>query len=502
MLKLETGSKNMILSKKRLSGKKKLTSLILSMVLATTTFATGGITASASPEAAAAGVYVKQMGKGYCTLASAVDMMRSKMYMEGNNTWPNVTQQGVKSTAWRNGLLHQFTYYGMTVTYSTGTCNTKSALINLLKEHPEGIEIYIRDLPHAVLLTRYDASSGNFYVADPVYEGERTLMESWERKAGSTQAAVISTIDAYWYISSYANTKVPGGQTGTTASAGEIVPPSVDTTDPAAGNGTVDGDVTPSIDNEVTDPAENTDPVVTEPVNPDVVNDEDSPAEETDDVVVTDDSNSSGTVTAFEATRSTVQLPYVNDYSTTSFTDVDRNAWYAQSVKAAYEMAMMNGISSTQFSVNGNVTLAQTICMAARIHSIYYQDGYDFTAVNGEPWYMPYVRYTRENGMLAAKYDSKINIGIDYDQEALRVQFAEILSSSLPDDQLTAIKETDTISDVPSNSGEARYEAVYQLYNAGVLTGDGTGFKPWQTITRAEVAAVVSRIGDASLRVE
>ena len=493
MLKLETGSKNMILSKKRLSGKKKFTSLFLSMTLALTTFAAGGMTASASPEAAAAGVYVKQMGRGYCTLASAVDMMRSKMYMEGNTSWPNVTQEGVKSTAWRNGLLHQFTYYGMTVTYSTSTCNTKSALINLLKQHPEGIEIYIRDLPHAVLLTRYDASSGNFYVADPVYEGERTLMESWERKAGSTQAAVISTIDAYWYISSYANTKVPGSKTGSTASAGEMAAPVINETGSSAGQ-PVDVVQTPvSTIEDVTEP---------EPVQTDVVNDEDAPTVDPDDVVVTDENDIAGTVRAFEATRSTVQLPYVNDYSTTSFQDVDRNAWYAQSVKAAYEMAMMNGISSTQFSVGGNVTLAQTICMAARIHSIYYRDGYDFTAVNGEPWYMPYVRYARENGMLAAKYDVNINSGINYDQEALRVQFAEILSASLPSDQLTAIKETGTISDVPSDTGDARHEAVYQLYDAGVLTGDGTGFKPWQTITRAEVAAVVSRIGDASLRVE
>ncbi|MBR2736735.1 MAG: S-layer homology domain-containing protein, partial [Firmicutes bacterium] len=68
-------------------------------------------------------------------------------------------------------------------------------------------------------------------------------------------------------------------------------------------------------------------------------------------------------------------------------------------------------------------------------------------------------------------------------------------------DQLTALRQTDSISDVPDNSGEERYEAVYQLYDAGVLTGDGEGFKPWNTITRAEVAAVVSRMGDASLRI-
>ncbi len=500
MLKLETGSKNMILSKKRLSGKRKLISLVLSLSMAVTTFAAGGLSASASPEAAAAGVYVKQMGSGYCTLASAVDMMRSKMYLEGNPSWPNVTQQAAKSTAWLNGagLLHQFTYYGMTVTYSTEKCNTESALINLLKQHPEGIEIYIRDLPHAVLLTRYDASTGTFYVADPVYEGERTLMESWDRKAGSSQAAVIGTIDAFWYISSYNNTTVPGGQTGSVATS---VTPTVSETPSAPVSGSeniLSGD-----NSLITENPANT-RIVQEPVNTDVVNDEDNTGVPMGEEIVTENiGNSSGaTVTSSEVGKSTVQLPYVNDYSTTNFLDVDRRAWYAKSIKAAYEMAMMNGISDTQFYVEGNVTLAQTICMAARIHSIYYNDGYDFTAINGEPWYMPYVRYARANGMLAAKYDSTRNKTINYDQDALRVQFVEILSASLPADQLAAIKETGLISDVPADSGEARFEAVYQLYDAGVLTGDGTGFKPWQTITRAEVAAVVSRMGDVSLRVE
>ncbi len=496
----------MIFSKKRLSGKKKLTSLLLSMTMAVTTFAVGGLSASASPEMAAAGVYVKQMGKGYCTLASAVDMMRSKMYLEGNPSWPNVTQQAAKSTAWLNGagLYHQFTYYGMTVTYSTSPCNSTSALISLLKQHPEGIEIYIRDLPHAVLLTRYDASTGIFYVADPVYEGERPLMESWDRKAGSSQAAVISTIDAYWYISSYSNMTVPGSQKGSVASS---VTPAVtgNETDNASNTADVNnnqnllssnaGSVTEVTEPEVTQP---------EPVNTDVINDEEKTDVLTDDEIVTDnvDNTSTAVVTVAQSGRSTVQLPYVNDYSTTNFIDVDHNAWYAQSVKAAYEMAMMNGISDTEFLVSGNVTLAQTICMAARIHSIYYNDGYNFAAVNGEPWFMPYVRYMKAKGLLAPKYDLTRNTGINYDQEALRVQFAEILSTSLPDDQLAAIKETASISDVPANSGEARFEAVYQLYDAGVLTGDGTGFKPWQTITRAEVAAVVSRMGDVTLRIE
>lgn len=513
----------MIFSKKRLSGKKRLTSLFLSLAMAVTTVAAGGIAASASPEMAAAGVYVKQMGSGYCTLASAVDMMRSKMYLEGNSSWPNVTQQGAKSTAWLNGagLYHQFTYYGMKVTYSTSTCNTTSALINLLKQHPEGIEIYIRDLPHAVLLTRYDSSTGTFYVADPVYEGERTLMQSWDRKAGSTQAAVISTIDAYWYISSYAGTTVPGGLVGPVASSsgsGSSTGTGTATDSgslPNTGSGSDNGSVNNNPNDNSAgsgsssasgcgDTADDSstagDNGNAADGNSSIVDDNNVDAAGSDssvaDDVVTDNNG------AFVPVRSTVRLPYVCDYSNAAFQDVSADAWYAGAVKSAYEMAMMNGVSESEFLVSGNVTIAQSICMAARIHSIYYNDGYDFTAADGEAWYMPYVNYARANNMLAGKYDFRANSGINYDQEALRVQFAEILSAALPDDQLTALKQTTVIPDVPAGSGEARFEAVYQLYNAGVLNGDGEGFKPWRTITRAEVAAVVSRMGDATLRIE
>ena len=49
-------------------------------------------------------IYMKQMGSGYCTLASACMMMRSKAYLENNASWPNLTQQAIRSTAWAPGL--------------------------------------------------------------------------------------------------------------------------------------------------------------------------------------------------------------------------------------------------------------------------------------------------------------------------------------------------------------------------------------------------------------
>ena len=46
------------------------------------------------------------------------------------------------------------------------------------------------------------------------------------------------------------------------------------------------------------------------------------------------------------------------------------------------------------------------------------------------------------------------------------------------------------------------YDAVAMLYRAGVLTGSAGGrFEPERTITRAEVAAIATRMVDSALRV-
>ena len=68
--------------------KKKCLKIINIVIAATMLFTATNLSTFASQDAADNGVYVRQMGRGYCTLASAVDMMRSKMYIEGNSSWP------------------------------------------------------------------------------------------------------------------------------------------------------------------------------------------------------------------------------------------------------------------------------------------------------------------------------------------------------------------------------------------------------------------------------
>ena len=103
-----------------------------------------------------AGFYFKQSRGGTCTLASAAMMLRRRAFLDGLTDWTDVTENSVRGSAWAGGLSHSFNYNAMQVGYSTLPSNNeakKAVLIQLLAEHPEGIVLYDRRQPHAVLLT-------------------------------------------------------------------------------------------------------------------------------------------------------------------------------------------------------------------------------------------------------------------------------------------------------------------------------------------------------------
>ena len=54
-----------------------------------------------------------------------------------------------------------------------------------------------------------------------------------------------------------------------------------------------------------------------------------------------------------------------------NFSDVPETSWYAENVKTAYELGFMNGKAEGLFDPAGNVTVAEGITMACRVHAIY-----------------------------------------------------------------------------------------------------------------------------------
>lgn len=144
-----------------------------------------------------AGFYFKQSRGGTCTLTSAAMMLRRRAYFDGLTDWSTVTENSVRSTAWSNGLAHCFTYKEMQVGYATLPSRKQEkvqTLITLLSQHPEGIVLYDRNQPHAVLLTDY--TNGVFYCSDPagnISSGRIPLDNS---------SVSINGASCYWYVSS------------------------------------------------------------------------------------------------------------------------------------------------------------------------------------------------------------------------------------------------------------------------------------------------------------
>lgn len=180
-------------------------------------------------------------------------------------------------------------------------------------------------------------------------------------------------------------------------------------------------------------------------------------------------------------------------YPAGQFTDVPATEWYAENVRAAYEYGLVDGVSATKFSPDSYLTVAQAIKLAACLHSVYTNGTSEFASTR--PWYQPYVNYALENGIIASTYT-------DYEKKATRAVFAAILGNALPAE---ALEEINSIPDngIADVSSTATYAAqVYRLYRAGVLTGSNTAhdFKPSTYIKRSEVAAIVTRMADPTLR--
>lgn len=182
-------------------------------------------------------------------------------------------------------------------------------------------------------------------------------------------------------------------------------------------------------------------------------------------------------------------------YTSGQYSDVPKGCWYEDSVKAAHELGLMNGSTPSRFNATGNVTIAETVTVAARIHKIY-NEGNDTFAVSS-PWWKTYESYALSNGIITANISNPST-------HATREVYASIISKALPTSELEAINTVDdnAIPDVPA--GGTYSDSIYMLYRAGILGGnDNKGtFAPKSPIRRNAVSAIVTRMADEDERLD
>ena len=197
-----------------------------------------------------------------------------------------------------------------------------------------------------------------------------------------------------------------------------------------------------------------------------------------------------------EPNKNEVHFPKMTVYFQGQFSDVPADQWFTNNVANAFSFGLMKGNSATTFDPYGDVTVAEAVAMAARIHSIYTTGTENFT--QGTPWYQCYLDYAYQNKIISYAY-----YNCDVKHKATRAQFAEIFAAALPDEALS-IKNSVSDNAVPDVKMKDSYSApVYKLYRAGILAGgDAKGtFSPGTFITRAECATIVARMADSDNRV-
>lgn len=177
------------------------------------------------------------------------------------------------------------------------------------------------------------------------------------------------------------------------------------------------------------------------------------------------------------------KFPIKNTYP--GYADVHENDWFYANAKLCYETGLMMG-TDAGFEPGKTLTNAECVTLAARVGAALRGDTIR-PAQPGEEWWEPYREYRFPSGGGGVSYEGATR------WDFLFMLYLYVYEAGLlePINAITALPDSD----------EAM---VLAYYNAGILTGtDEYGsFQGGKGLTRAEAAAMVSRIIRPGLRLE
>ena len=176
------------------------------------------------------------------------------------------------------------------------------------------------------------------------------------------------------------------------------------------------------------------------------------------------------------------------------FDDVSEISWFYSPIINAYLDGLMVGTSDRIFLPDSSLTRAQAITLAARVSDLC--AGGSGVFEQSGVWYSVYVDYAVEKGIITPEYAASAVM----DGVIPRGEMAALFAAAVPEGYLAEINDVTALPDVDGTT--AYSEAIFALYRAGVLTGNddiGT-FAPESGVTRAQAAAIITRVLNASER--
>lgn len=172
-------------------------------------------------------------------------------------------------------------------------------------------------------------------------------------------------------------------------------------------------------------------------------------------------------------------------YKDLPFTDVHSWDWFYEPVQFVYTMDIMNGVTSTSFAPNSNITRGMVVTMLWRLAGEPYVGGGSFDDVAANEYYSTAVAWSAKNNIVNGITDSTFGVNTDITREQLAVilyRYAKSLGYSTTGGSLVGYSDASSISDYAK-------DAMAWAVKNEIITGvTYTRLNPTGNATRAAVA--------------
>ena len=172
-------------------------------------------------------------------------------------------------------------------------------------------------------------------------------------------------------------------------------------------------------------------------------------------------------------------------YKDLPFTDVHSWDWFYEPVQFVYTMDIMNGVTSTSFAPNSNITRGMVVTMLWRMAGEPYVGGGSFDDVAANEYYSTAVAWSAKNNIVNGVTDSTFGVNTDITREQLAVilyRYAKSLGYSTTGGSLIGYSDASSISDYAK-------DAMAWAVKNEIITGvTYTRLNPTGNATRAAVA--------------
>lgn len=172
-------------------------------------------------------------------------------------------------------------------------------------------------------------------------------------------------------------------------------------------------------------------------------------------------------------------------YKDLPFTDVHSWDWFYEPVQFVYTMDIMNGVTSTSFAPNSNITRGMVVTMLWRMAGEPYVGGGSFDDVAANEYYSTAVAWSAKNNIVNGVTGSTFGVNTDITREQLAVilyRYAKSLGYSTTGGSLIGYSDASSISDYAK-------DAMAWAVKNEIITGvTYTRLNPTGNATRAAVA--------------